>query len=212
MAIAVGLLALGAGILGLFVVLILYVPSIRGFLASLGRSHSAEFGRGVRAIRIIGWLHLVGLVCASGLMVHIHLTRTPEEYIVKWGSTTPGLKRLQDLRAEEPYSLDAYRHIVRHGSVLVASEAAERIGQIGEPARDVPLLQQALDRLGGHGPFTSGIADALKQLESAEKATPRDGPANGSRLPLNTHREGAGSRRRPFASSLLIMDRFNNVL
>lgn len=72
---AIGLWVFGAALIGLFVVLLLFVPPIRGFVAALEPSPSAERTRGVRATRIVGWVHVCGVLCATALMVHTHLTR-----------------------------------------------------------------------------------------------------------------------------------------
>jgi hypothetical protein len=141
---ALGLWVLGAAMFGLFIVLLLFAPPIRGFVDSLFPSPSPEFARGVRATRIVGWVHVFGVLCATGLMVHTHLTRTAEEYISKWGFNGPGRQRFQDLRGEEPRSLEAYRYLVQHANDVVACAAAERIGEIGETDRDVRLLRDAL--------------------------------------------------------------------
>ena len=194
--IAAGLWVLGAAMLGLFIVLLLFAPPIRGFVMSL--FPSPELGRGVRATRIVGWVHLCGVLCATALMVHTHLTRTTEEYISKWGFSGPGRQRLQELRGEEPRSLDAYRYILQHGNDAVACAAAERIGEIGEPDRDVPLLREALVRLGGPGPFTSRLEGGLERLENRKKSTQPDGPANRSqpiRAETNRTSVAAGSVR-----------------
>lgn len=195
---ALGLWVLGAAMFGLFIVLLLFAPPIRGFVGSLFPSPSPELARGVRATRIVGWLHVCGVVCATGLMVHSHLTRTTEEYISKWGFNGPGQQRFQELRGDEPRSLDAYRYLVQHANDVVACAAAERIGEIGEPARDVPLLRDALVRLGGHGPFTSGLEDGLARLETRQKSTQPDGAADGSQpfgSDTNRTSAAAGSRR-----------------
>jgi len=164
--IAAGLWILGAGIFGLFIVLLLFAPPIRGFVRSLVPSVSAELDRGVRATRIVGWIHVCGVLCATALMVHTHLTRTPEEYISEWGFAGPGQQYFQELRGEEPGSLTAYRYLVQHANVVVACRAAKRIGEIGEPDRDVPLLRAAL-----HGSFTSCLEGALEQLVTKQKST-----------------------------------------
>ena len=128
--VALGLWFLGAAMFGLFIVLPLFAPPIRGFVTSLFLSPSPEFGRGVPATRIVGWLHVGGVLCAAGLMIHTHLTRTPEEFISKWGMNGPGQQYFQTLRAEEPRSLNSYRYLVQHGNDTVANAAAERIAEI----------------------------------------------------------------------------------
>jgi hypothetical protein len=127
---ALGLWVLGAAVFGLFIVLPLFAPPLRGFVTSLFLSPSPETGRGVHAARIVGWLHMCGVLCATILMVHTHLTRTPEEFVSKWGMNGPGQQHFQALRGDEPRSLNAYRYLVQHGNDTVANAAAERIAEI----------------------------------------------------------------------------------
>lgn len=196
--IAIGLWVLGAALFGLFIVLILFVPPIRGFVGSLFASPSSEYPRGIRATRLVGWVHVFGVAWATALMVYTHLTRTPEEYISKWGFNGPRGLRFMDLRRNEPHSLDAYRYLVLHANERVAAAAAERIGEIGEPERDVPLLRNALARLDGHKPFTSGIEAGLHRLETRQRSTQQNGAVNASQpIHSETNRTSsvAGSRR-----------------
>jgi hypothetical protein len=172
--IAASLLIAGGALLGLAVVLVLFIPPVMGFTESVIRGFPEAPEPGVRATKILGWVHVFGLVCAGVLLVQIHLTRTPEEYIAKWGFHGLGRSRFQELLSREPQSLNAYRHLVQHAADVVANAAAERIGEIGEPQHDIPILQEALDRLGGPGPLTSGIETSLERLES-RRNSPRTG-------------------------------------
>ena len=127
---ALGIWILGAAMFGLIIVLPLFAAPIRGFVTSLFLSPSPEIGRGVHATRIVGALHMFGVLCATVLMVHTHLTRRPEEFVSKWGMNGPGQQYFQTLRGEEPRSLNAYRYLVQHGNDVVATAAAERIAEI----------------------------------------------------------------------------------
>jgi hypothetical protein len=97
---AVGLAVLGAAMFGPFIVLPLFAPPIRGFVGSLFPSPSAEITRGIRATRIAGWVHVCGILFATTLMVHTHLTRTTEEYISKSTQPDGAANRSQPFRSE----------------------------------------------------------------------------------------------------------------
>lgn len=209
----VGLIAAGA-FFGFGIVLLLFAPAFSGFVSSLRSGVPGTSDGGRRATRIVGAMHLFGIIGAMALLINSHLTRTPEQYIAKWGFHGLGRQRFKDLRDKEPRSLDAYRFLVqRGGSSYVVVEAVERIGEIGEPGRDIPLIRSVLERFVLDGSAVRQIHAAIERLELRTlqlKApnTKQFGPANGSQptppelqlKALNTQQFGPVNGSQPFRS------------
>ena len=182
--IVIAVLLLGAAAFGPIIVLPLFVPSVLGFVRSWRPSLGNVGSRGEMTIQIAGCVHVVGVLCATTLLVHSHLNPKPERYICKWRIGPRVAKLFRELRATEPRSLAAYRYVIQHASWgLSAVKAAERIGEIGEPG-DIVLLRQILSRSPeNENPLAfSTISNAVSRLQSRQKNTqpgapPNDGPA-----------------------------------
>jgi len=124
------LFILAGAFFGLGVMLLMFVPSVAAFVQSFNPQLRGDFPGGTRAIYWIGVLHLVGVVCAVVIMVHTHLTRTPENFIVKWSGTSIALIKFKELQAQGPQALDALRYIKKNGGEYLAAKADESIKQI----------------------------------------------------------------------------------
>jgi hypothetical protein len=89
--------------------------------------------------------------------------RTPAAYILRWESTYPARAALAALQQDGPGALPVYRQLVLAGNAWTTEQAAARLGEMGVPAIDVPLLLRARQRLWG----AQGAADAVQQVEAA---------------------------------------------
>ena len=110
--IAIAVLLLGAAALGPIIVLPLFVPCILGFVRSLRPSLGNVGSRGERTIQVVGWVHVVGVLCATTLLVQNHVYPKPERYICKWLIGPPVSELVRELRTTEPNSLPAYRYVI----------------------------------------------------------------------------------------------------
>jgi hypothetical protein len=171
--IVAAVLLLGAAAFGPIMVFPLFVPSVLGFARSFRPSPGSVGSRGVRTIQIAGWVHVVGVLCATTLLVHSHLYPKPELYICKWRIGPQVSKLFRELRATEPSSLPAYRYVMQHASWgPSAVKATERIGEIGEPG-DIVLLRRTLSRFSeNENPIAfSTISTAVGRLQFRQKNT-----------------------------------------
>ena len=80
-----------------------------------------------------------------------------------------------ELKEEEPESLDEYRYIFEHGDRVLAPDMAERIGAIGNPDMDIPLLETRLEEFQDDPYDLKEIQDAIAKLSErtteAEEST-----------------------------------------
>jgi formylglycine-generating enzyme required for sulfatase activity len=140
------LFILAGAFLGLGVMLVLFVPAVAAFVQSFNPQLRVDFSGGTRAIYWIGVIHLVGVVCAAVLMVHTHLTRTPENFIVKWSGTSIALIKFKELQAQGPQALDALRYIKKNGGEMLAAKADESIKQIEDSENANRQIAPVADR------------------------------------------------------------------
>ena len=135
--------------------------------------------RARKGVLIIAIVHVFGFLLGNTLMTYTLNARTEAYHgkkIVEWSGGHPSNLVFRRLRNTEPGSIEAYRYIVQHGSGPMVSEAAERLGSIGDPTLDVDILHIAGGRAGGGDPEVSEAVDrAIKALEK------RMGPDNYSK-------------------------------
>jgi|GEM_PF-3025399 len=155
-------LAVGGAMVGPLVVPFLMAPPLIATLLAFG---SKPFP-GRLAVRIVGGLHVLALAAGLVMMVHILKTRTDGEFIVQWENAVMGQSRLHHLQKEEPRSLPTYRYLVEHGSPRVVAKAAERIGLVGSPEIDGPLLEKALRRSADEPRAAESLTAALAALRN----------------------------------------------
>lgn len=162
--VAIGLLIWG----GTAALLVLFVPCVCVFAASFIPRFVRANEKGIRATRLVGFVHVLALACATVLTIHILNTRTPEQYIVKWATSPNSRALLAEFREREPDSLDSYRYLARHADELVVASVAERIAEIGDPELDISLLEEALARFGPRCTWGERIEAALNKLRDKQ--------------------------------------------
>ncbi len=126
--------------------LVLFLPAIAAFLQSFTRRLRDECPKGARIMKWVGVLHLVGVACAVVLMVHTHITRTPEKFIVQWQSASLASMKFNQLIMQEPQSLPAYRYILEHARSSIARRAKERINLI-ENSKELYTVKENYESL-----------------------------------------------------------------
>jgi len=140
------LFILAGAFFGLGVMLLMFVPAVAAFVQSFNPQLRVDFPGSTRAIYWIGVLHLVGVACAAVLMVHTHLTRTPENFIVKWSGTSIALIKFKELQAQGPQALDALRYIKKNGEKYLAAKADESIKEIEDSVNANRKVAPVADR------------------------------------------------------------------
>jgi hypothetical protein len=95
----------------------------------------------------LGSLAVLSILVAISLGIVISRRRTMGEYLVKWSGTMPAIGMVNGLKDSEPNSLVEYRYILAHGDGHIVRLAAKRIGAIGDPVTDIPLLEDAMKRV-----------------------------------------------------------------
>lgn len=158
-----GIGLLGAAMVGLGVMYLLFIPPAIGFARAISSRSETEVN-GRKATKIVGWIYGSGVICAIVLFAYTHMTRKPEEFICKWGLNAPGFMLFNNLKGEEPASLEAYRYLVRNGDDQIVGKAAERIGEIGDPAVDIPLLKAHVRS--GQDHYAARVRAAILKLEA----------------------------------------------
>jgi hypothetical protein len=106
-----------------------------------------EFDRRRLRLSIIG-LGICGIAAVLLMAIwsyRIHTTRTRVDYLLRWSGTVPERRILHYMTEEDPEPLDEYRSLYAHAGLVAAAFVSERIGEIGDPARDIPLLESRLD-------------------------------------------------------------------
>ena len=156
--VVVGLGLVGIMALGPLGVLALYVPSLTALLSVWTAKRRA-------AARLCTQIGTLGLVAALGLGGYGYLfyRRTPAVYILQWESTYPARAALAALQQDGPSALPVYRQLVLAGNASTTGQAATRLGELGVPATDIPLLLRVRQRLRG----SQGATDAVQQVEAA---------------------------------------------
>ncbi len=147
------LFILAGAFFGLGVMLLMFVPAVAAFVQSFNPQLRGDFPGGARAIYWIGVIHLVVVVCAVVIMVHTHLTRTPENFIVKWSGTSIALIKFKELQAQGPQALDALRYIKKNGEKYLAAKADESIKEIEDSVnanRKVAPVADRNEKVEGH--------------------------------------------------------------
>jgi hypothetical protein len=152
-----------AAIAGPLVVPFLMIPPLVAIVLAF---RSKPFP-GRLAVRIVGGLHVAAFLAGLVMMAYILRTRTEGEFIVQWEGAAMGESRLHQLRKEEPRSLPTYRYLVEHGGPRVVAKAAARIGVVGSPEVDVPILERALRRSSNEPRTAESITAALAALKPA---------------------------------------------
>ena len=167
--------AVGIAFLGLIVggiafgpltILPLTLPPAYAFVRSIVQRRPGEV-----SVRVIGALHVLAIAMAVGFSVYTLRTRTDAEYIAQWPGSPTGRARFKALRHREPASLPAYRELLAGDNESLAVEAAERLGEVGDPDVDEVLLMNAARRF-------HDSTDARQRIEGAlEKLRARSGPS-----------------------------------
>ena len=154
-------LIIGAAMLGPLTVLPLAIPPAYAFIRSLIRRRDGE-----TPLRVIGFVHLAAVAVTLVFTVHTLHTRTDAQFITRWSGSAIARKKFANLRATEPASLKTYREIVVSENAYMAGEAAERIGEIGQPPVDIPLLERALAKFSNNSEARAKIDAALLRLRT----------------------------------------------
>jgi hypothetical protein len=142
------------------------VPIFGFFKAIVQRQKEPALGIVRKCVLVIGLAHVISAIVGTGMTVHTLRNRTETEYVVKWSGSGHIRPQFQLLRNEEPGSIEAYRYIVQNGFGPMVSEAAERLGSIGDPTQDVDILRIAGGRASaGDSKVSEAVDAAIKALE-----------------------------------------------
>jgi hypothetical protein len=112
---------------------------------------------------------VVVLLIAAGIVWRHQImnTRTDAQMYLKWNGTMTGRALQMKFRQQEPASINEYRYILDHGSGHEVSDAARRIGIIGDPQVDTPSLKNAMMRV--EVGYKQAIKEAIDSLSLRKK-------------------------------------------
>jgi hypothetical protein len=142
-------------------------------LSLLSNSATGPFKQNKKANAIVGYISAVVFILAvmggiwSAYILH---NRTDAKFYLQWSGTATGRELMSSFRQKEPASLDDYRYIVDHGKGMAVTDAARRIGAIGDPKCDKPRLMAALAKKGAFDTLT--IKEAIDSLTAWETGNP----------------------------------------
>ena len=102
--------------------------------------------RGRRLVMIVGAIAVACLAVGSAFAMHRAARMSPSDKILMWNDTGLARSLMARLKKGEPASAGEYRKLIAAKPSLDAAQAAERLGDIGEPASDIPLLIAAMER------------------------------------------------------------------
>jgi hypothetical protein len=103
--------------------------------------------RGRRLVMIVGAIAVACLVVGSAVAFHRAARMSPADKILMWDDTGLARSLMARLKKEEPESTGEYRKLIAAKPSLDAAQAAERLGDLGDPASDIPLLIAAMERV-----------------------------------------------------------------
>jgi len=142
-----GLLVLSAMFAGPFPLMLLAVPPFLVSVRVLWRPDPPSWERSVaRRLKVNAIVGIVIFVSLTAMMLYIHSTRTTADYVLRWQSAGPARSMVRRLVNSGPESLPDLRTLVREARPWTSADAAEGLASFGEPAVDVPLLINALER------------------------------------------------------------------
>jgi hypothetical protein len=146
--IGLGTLLLGNAIgLGPFPALLLLIPplilSIKTANRRIREQWSEIQNKKYITLSAIGSIVFILLLI---LTIAIRLYRTPADYVVQWGSYGKGHSIIKELQNDPDANLDQIRLIVSKSDSFASAELAKTLAGRGEPARDFPILLEALKK------------------------------------------------------------------
>ena len=102
--------------------------------------------RSRRLVMVVGAMAVAWLAVGSAVAIHRAARMSPADKIVMWSGTALERNLMAQLKKVEPASADEYRKVIAAEPSFVAAHAAERLGGIGDPSSDIPLLIAAMER------------------------------------------------------------------
>jgi len=158
------LLLAGAGFLGIWFMVVLALP-LMIFCTGVLRTHLRSQERRFHVLKVsLAFVVIAVFIGLGGLTAHVHLTRTPAEYAIKWAHTAPGRLTMEALKGEGRSALPQFRRIAAEIEPRRSGVASDVIARYGDPERDVPLLIDVLRRDGGESLASRDIEAALTRL------------------------------------------------
>ncbi len=170
---------LGFTFFGGIIMLPLLVPCFLNLGLSVFKIATPSWTGGFRwAVRLMG---VVALAALSFFLVYD--TRKAEEMdaadrIMMWEGSALSQKVFNELKEEEPASIEMYRKIIREHDGFYLWMTARQLQEIGEPEIDVPILIEAYRSPRSedeYGMEREGIEEALRSLTGLD--LPENTPA-----------------------------------
>jgi len=161
-------LVIGFALLGPISILPLAIPPFVSTIIVLAKTRKDNNNTRERKPLLLVSIVVVLLIAAGFVWRHqIMNTRTDAQMYLKWRGTMTGRALQMKFRQQEPASINEYRYIVDHGQGYEVSDAARRIGIIGDPKVDTPRLMNAMMRV--EGVYKQAIKEAIDSLSLREK-------------------------------------------
>lgn len=162
-------LLLSASVLGAPLLLLLIPASAIpfGMAPFSGREPFDRWGFRLSIIGV-GICAIVAVIMMASWSHRIRTTRSRPDFLLQWSGTGSERKILHRMTKEDPEPLDEYRYLYQHAGLVTASFVAKRIGEIGDPERDIALLESRLIDLQtdyGADMFLEDIEAAIASLK-----------------------------------------------
>jgi hypothetical protein len=155
--------------LGALALLPLIIAPIISFITVLRNKNRQQISTTARrTVIVVGCIASLAVMITTGVCIRILNKRTDAQFIVQWSGTLPSIGKFYKLKSQRPENLNAYRYIIKHSddSHFITREALKRIGAIGDPAIDIPMLKK-MERI-DHS-YRTDIQEAIDSLSLREK-------------------------------------------
>lgn len=140
------LVVIGMMMIGPFGIMLLFLPVPAVVQAGSLEGKKIENSGFAKAMKAVNWISLVLFLGLIGYSGYIQKTRSNSDYILKWESTYPSNSLLEKLGWQGEENLPDLRIIVEKGGFSSASIAAQALANFGDPALDLPLVDQKRER------------------------------------------------------------------
>lgn len=162
--------------------LVLLIPAAAiPFVTAILPAHGVFTRRSLRmSVLGLGAIGTAAVLVLAAWSYGIHTTRTRVDFLLQWSGTASERRILHKMTEEDPEPLEEYRYLYPQAGLVTASFVAKRIGEIGDPKSDIPLLESRLEDFRAESwadMYLEDVEGAIANLKR-KKAKPLDSEAH----------------------------------